>query len=139
RALPAWAEGPGGHRGDRRRGPGRRPRGGPVHGHPAVRAHRRGRSPPLVRRAPRPGVPTPHRGRHRRPCPARGGPGGGGLVTAALVALLGAVGVHLLWSGTVGRRDVLLPRTAPRRGTRRLQVWLAQTGLGAHRGAVRDL
>lgn len=60
-------------------------------------------------------------------------------MTAALVALLGAVGVHLLWSGTVGRRDVLLPRTAPRRGTRRLQVWLAQTGLGAHRGAVRDL
>jgi len=60
-------------------------------------------------------------------------------VTAALVALAGAVGVHLLWTGTVGGRSAILPRRATPSRDRRLQVWLAQTGLGSHPSALRHL
>lgn len=61
-------------------------------------------------------------------------------MTAVLVALVGAAGIHLLWTGTAGGQARLLPRTAggPARSSR-LRVWLAQTGMGSHPGALRDL
>lgn len=61
-------------------------------------------------------------------------------MSAALVALLGAIGVHLLWTGTVGGQSNLRTSVATSSSLRsRLRVWLAQTGMGSHPGAVRDL
>lgn len=62
-------------------------------------------------------------------------------MTALLVALLGAGGVHLLWSGLVhGRTDLRPPTSVMRRSSAaRRRDWLVQAGLGPDRSAARDL
>ncbi|MFP5255657.1 MAG: type II secretion system F family protein [Acidimicrobiia bacterium] len=57
------------------------------------------------------------------------------------IALAGALGVHLLWSGLVlGRRSLLTgPRARRRPGAARRRDWLVQAGLGPDPSAARDL
>src|SRR5690606_33027995 len=71
----------------------------------------------------------------------RGRTGRGDLVTALVVAIVGAAGVHLLWSGLVlGHRSLLSgARVGPRSAASRRRDWLVQAGFTPDPSAARDL
>lgn len=62
-------------------------------------------------------------------------------MTAIALAVVGALGVHLLWSGMVLGRSSLRPAGTLRRrsGSARRRDWLVQAGLGPEGSPTRDL